>query len=293
MGDGKLKSEAAELDAFIAALESAREVKDIAGWRSGFTALDASLNGLARGLYLVVGAPAAGKTAFVKQLCDQAARLNSVPAVFFTLGERKKDLSLRTLARLSGLETHEIRRGAGYLLHAYGVSKQNVAQEEMAPGWEKLKAAAAGAKSWLDRLYVIEGDARTTLEDIERNISAAREAANTQSLLVVIDDAQRLGAAATALDERLPLVVERLSELALRLDLPLLATWPELGSAGAPEHWAERAVGADAVLVLREDKTIPETVARGVTLHIVKNRVGDKTKIAFDFTPGLAKFSER
>ena len=37
------------------------------------------------------------------------------PALFFACAEKKDDLRVRTLARLSGLETREIRRGAGYL----------------------------------------------------------------------------------------------------------------------------------------------------------------------------------
>ena len=104
MGE-ELKSEAAELDALLAELESAREVKAIAGWLSEFKALDAALNGLSTGLYLVVGASGAGKTAFLKQLCDQSARANPVAAAFFTFNERKMDLRVRTLARLSGVET--------------------------------------------------------------------------------------------------------------------------------------------------------------------------------------------
>ena len=293
MGDGRLKSEAAELDDLIAALEAARQVNDIAGWRSGFAALDAVLNGLSRGLYLLIGAPAAGKTSFAKQLSDQAAKLNPIAALFFTFGEKKADLTVRTLARLSGLETREIRRGAGYLLHAYGVAKGNVTEDEMAPGWEKLKAVAAEAKEWLDRVYLIECDRRTTLDDVERDISAARQTMNSQNVFVAIDDAERLGDAAMSLDERLPLVAERLGEFALRCDVPLLATWPEIRAAAEPERCAERALGADVVMVLRQDRPKADTIARSVLLHIVKNRGGEKATIEFDFIPGLAKFGER
>jgi hypothetical protein len=290
MDDGGLKSEAGELEALLAELESAREVKAIAGWRSEFQALDAALNGLASGVYLVVGAPAVGKTAFLKQLCDQSARANSVAAAFFTFNERKIDLRVRTLARLSGVETRGIRRGAGYLLHAYGTSKNP--GEDAAPGWEALKAAAAAAKGWLGRVYLFECGVKTTLDDIAEKISAVREAAQTKAVVVAIDGAERLGAAALPFDERLPLVEESLSDLALRMDVPLVATWPELARTSAPEAWAERAAGAAAVMVLRETESIADIVRR-VTLHIVSNRGGERTRIEFDFTPGLANFSER
>jgi len=284
MRNGPLKSEGAEIEGFIAELEAACEVKDIAGWRSGFAALDRALNGLSRGLYLLVGPPASGKTALAKQLADQAVRLNDGAALFFTFAETKNDLRARTLARLSGLETREIRRGAGYLLHTYGVAKQPGADEPPA-GWDKLKTVAAEAKSWLARLYLVECDLQTTYEDIARQVAAARQAANSPRLLVVVDDAQRLGDTALAIDERLPLVAERLSDLALRLDVPLVAAWPELDS-GAPERWAERAAGAAAVMVLR-DNGPRDAYTRRLALHIVKNRAGEKAKLNFDFTENL------
>jgi hypothetical protein len=104
-------SEAEELDSFLAGLERGGEVKDLAGWKTGFASLDRALNGVSPGLYLLIGPPACGKTAFAKQLLDQAARENSAPALFFTLNETKADLRIRTLARLSGLETRDIRCG--------------------------------------------------------------------------------------------------------------------------------------------------------------------------------------
>ncbi|HEY1268212.1 MAG TPA: DnaB-like helicase C-terminal domain-containing protein [Candidatus Binatia bacterium] len=284
MAHEPLKSEAAETDGLIAALEAARDVKDVVGWRSGFAALDRALNGFSRGVYLLVGPAAVGKTAFAKQIADQAVRLNDIAALFFTFAETKDDLRVRTLARLSGLETREIRRGAGYLLHTYGTAKQPGADEPPV-GWDKLKAVATESQSWLARLYLVECDLETTSEGIERQIAAAREAANTEQLLVVIDDAQRLGDRSLAIDARLPLVVERLSDLAVRLDLPLVATWPELDQ-DATARWAERAPGAVAVMVLRDDRS-GDAFTRRLTLNIVKNHGGEKTKIAFDFTENL------
>jgi len=292
----RLKSEAEELDSFLAELQSSSEVKEIAGWQTGFPVLSAALNGLLPGLTLLIGPPACGKSAFAKQLCDQVARHNSVPALFFAFGAKKADLRIRTLARLSGLESREIRRGSGYLLHWYGAPKRPMTQAEQMPAsWEKLKQAAEEAKNWLDLLYVFECDERTAFSDIEQRIRAVREIKGSSRALVVIDDSQRLGDSGSSLDARLPLVVERLHDLALRLDLPLLATWPDLRPAAAPQEWAERVTGADVVVVMEADAERTKQLTepkQAITLHIVKNRGGEKGTLRFDFSPALSQFTE-
>lgn len=287
------------MDSFIARLESVHEVKEIAGWEIGFPKLSAALNGISPGLYLLIGPPGCGKTAFATQLLDQVAQRNSVPALFFAFAEKKADLRTRTLARLSGLESRDIRRGAGYLLHTYGVPKhQTTEHAQMAPGWEKLQRAAEEAKGWLDRLYLFECDHRTTLRDIEERTRAVVKIKGSARACVVIDDAQRIGERGVSVEARLPLVAEQLEELAMKLDSPLLATWPALAASAsiktAPEEWAER-VGGGTIIVMEEDAertrrfTEPK---RAVRLHIVKNRGGEKATINFDFSPGLSKFTE-
>jgi replicative DNA helicase len=287
-------SEAEELDSFLAGLESGGKVREIAGWESGFAALNRVLNGISPGLYLLAGPPGCGKSAFAKQLLDQIARRNSVPAIFFAFSERKTDLRIRTLARLSGLESREIRRGAGHLLHAYGVPKQQISDsKEMAPGWEKLKLVAEEAKSWLDLIYIEECDERTTLNDIEQRVREVRELKKSESLVAVIDDSQRLGDANSSFEARLPLVAESLQALAMRLDLPILATWPDLHPADAPQHWAERTAGGNVVMVMHEDAGRKHSDStRALALHVVKNRAGEKATLRYDFSATLAKFTE-
>lgn len=296
MDKERLKSEGEEIYRLLGKLERPSEVKEIAGWDSGFAALNRALNGISPGLYLLIGPPACGKSAFAKQLLDQVARRNSVPALFFACAEKKADLRIRTLARLSGLETREIRRGAGYLLHTYGVAKHAATEvDEMAPGWEKLKLAAETAKNWLDRVYIFECDATTTLGDIEQRVREVLDVRKTPSALVVIDDAQRLEHSRVSLDDRLPPIVEKLHDLTLRLDLPLFATWPDLQSKEAPQQWAEKIIGADVVMVMREDAERSKRLSepnRATALHIVKNRAGEKATLPFDFSPALARFSE-
>ena len=123
------------------------------------------------GLYLLIGAPAIGKTSFAKQLLDQVAIHNRTPGIFFTFAETKKELRIKTLARLSGLENREIRRGSAYLLHWYGVPKAHHRDvKQLPPSWEKLKQSAKEAKSWLDLIYIVECDSNIKLPQIEKQI---------------------------------------------------------------------------------------------------------------------------
>jgi replicative DNA helicase len=259
--------------------------------------LSRSLNGLLPALYLFVGRPSSGKSAFARQLCDQVACENSIPAIFFGFGEAKKDLRIRTLARLSGVEGGEIRKGSGFLLHWYGVPKARTSiPAEMVPSWDKLKKAAEEAGSWLDLIYLFEADKKTDFAEIEEQIGRVREMKRSERLLLVIDDSQSLGRSDLSLDARLPLVTEQLQGIALNLRVPVVATWPDLKRAeSSPEEWGERVAAADVVLVFQEDAERTKRLTepnRAIDLHIVKNRGGERGRLAFDFMPAFSKFAE-
>ena len=154
-----LQSEAEQLESFLAELQKEQQIKEVAGWETGFFHLSRALDGILPGLYLLIGPPACGKTSFAIQLLDQVARQNGVPGIFFSFAERKKELRIKTLARLSEIENKEIRRGSAYLLHWYGVPKaQHTDLERLPPSWDKLKKSAEEAKTWLDLIYLIECD---------------------------------------------------------------------------------------------------------------------------------------
>lgn len=291
-----LLSEGEEIESFLAELEKDAQVKEIAGLESGFPNLSRALNGIRPGLYLLIGPPSSGKTAFARQLCDQVAARNLLPALFFSFTEGKKDLRVRTLARLSGVEGDEILRGGSFLLHRYGVpKKRGYSPEQMPPSWEKVKEMAEEAKGWLDLVYLSEVIGKADVKEIERKVRAVQEAKASERVMVVVDDSQRLGPSDLALDSRLPFVTERLQGLAADLKLPLLAAWPDLRRAGPPQEWAERVVGADVILVMEEDVERTKRLTepnRAIDLHIVKNRGGARGKLSFDFMPSLAKFTE-
>src|SRR5215468_12071124 len=122
-------------------------------------------------------------------LLDQIAMRNSVPGIFFSFAESKKELRIKTLSRLSGIENKEIRRGSAYLLHWYGVPKAHYTDlEHLPPSWEKLKKSAEEAKSWLDLIYLIECDRDIELRQMEDQIREVQNIKGTSRVMVVIDD---------------------------------------------------------------------------------------------------------
>jgi replicative DNA helicase len=259
--------------------------------------LNRALDGILPGLYWLIGPPACGKTSFAKQLLDQVVMNNSVPGIFFCFAERKKELRIKTLARLSGLENREIRRGSAYLLHWYGAPKRaQAAAGELPPGWEKLRRLTEEAKPWLDLTYVIECDQRTALDQIENQIDIVKEIKGRDQLIVVIDDAQYLGGRNQPLTYRLSIVAEQLQALAITLNIPMMAVWPDLHDTHAvlPQVWADRAE-ADVIFVMEQDAERRKKLTepnQAMTLHIVKNRGGERGKLAFDFFPAFSRFAE-
>jgi replicative DNA helicase len=293
-----IQSEGAQLESFLDELEKERAVKEISGWETGFANLSRALDGILPGLYLLVGPPASGKTSLAKQLLDQVVLHNVIPAGFFSFSETAKELRIKTLARLSGLESREIRRGSAYLLHWYGVPKAHYgAAEQLPPSWEKLKQTTRAAKKWLDLMYLVDCEANTSLREIEQCISEIRAAANAEKIFVVIDDSQRLGGLDRPLAARLPLVAEQLQATAVKLRTPVFAVWPNLDDTAKshPQVWAVRVASPDVILVLETDRERTKKLTepnQALTLHIVKNRGGETGQLAFDFFPAFSKFAE-
>jgi replicative DNA helicase len=293
-----LQSEGEQLEALLDELQKEQQIAEITGWETGFSHLNRALDGIHPGLYLLIGPPAIGKTSFAKQLLDQVAMHNTVPGVFFSFAERAKELRIKTLARLAEIENREIRRGRAYLLHWYGVPKgQYTDAEHLPPSWDKIKKSAAEAKAWLDLIYLIECGRGTDLRRIEDQIREVGSIQRADRVMVVIDDCQGLGNGEQKLTDRIAVVADELQRTAVNLQLPVVAVWPDLGKdrGSLPQMWSDRAPSADVILVLEVDLERTEKLTQPnqvLTLHIVKNRGGERGKLAFDFFPAFAKFAE-
>jgi replicative DNA helicase len=294
----QFQSEGEQLESFLDELQREQQIKEIAGWETGFSHLSRALDGILPGLYLLIGPPACGKTSFAIQLLDQVAKHNTVPGVFFSFAERKKELRIKTLARLSGIENKEIRRGSAYLLHWYGVPKaQHTEIERLPPSWDKLKKSAEEAKTWMDLIYLIECGRDIDLRRIEDQIREVERLKDTDRVMVVIDDCQRLGNIEQKLTDRVVPVVDELQRAAMTLRIPILAICPDLREdrITLPQMWSDRAPSADVILVMEIDLERTKKLIepnQALTLHIIKNRGGEKGKLAFEFVPAFSKFTE-
>lgn len=292
------QSEGEQLESFLDELQKEQQTKEIAGWETGFPNLSRALDGIRPGLYLLIGPPACGKTSFAKQLLDQVARHNAVPGVFFSFAECKKELRIKTLARLSGIENKEIRRGSVYLLHWYGMPKaQHTELERLPPSWDKLKKSAEEAKSWLDLIYLIECDRDIDLRRIEDQIREVESIQGAGRVMVVIDDCQLLGNIEQKLADRVMLLVDELQRAAVSLQIPILAVCPDLlkDRRSLPQLWCDRVASADVILVMEVDLERTKKLIepnQAVTLHIVKNRGGESGQMTFEFYPAFSQFVE-
>jgi replicative DNA helicase len=293
-----LRSEGEQLEELLDELQRDHAVKEIAGWESGFTNLNRALDGIRPGLHLLIGPPGVGKTSFARQLLDQIVMQNNAAGVFFSFTESKNELRIKTLARLSNMDSREIRRGSAYLLHWYGVPRlRGTDAGELSPSWEKLKLAAEQARSWLDSIYLVECSANTAVAPIAAQIDEIKSFKSRERLMVVIDDCQRLGEMTQSIDDRLPIVIEQLQILAMNFELPVLVNWPDLGGEAnaAPSAWAERVASADVIMVMEKDLVRSKQFTEpnhAITLHIVKNRGGERGRLGFDFYPAFSTFTE-
>ena len=297
MAEKSWRSEGASLDDVLDELEREHRVKDVSGWDSGFANLNRALDGIRPGLYLLTGPPGIGKTSFARQLLDQVAQRNCVPAIFFSFVESQKELRIKTLARLSGLDSREIRRGSAYVLHWYGVPRLGGNEAgELPPSWEKLKRMAEEAKGWLDSIYLVECERNTSLEQIEDQVHKIAAISGREPPLLVIDDCQRLGPVDQPLDTRLGIVSEKLQALSTSCKAPLVAIWPDLdANASLVQRWCEKIPAADVLLVMQTDHERTKRLTepnQAIALHIVKNRGSEKGKLSYDFFPGSSRFRE-
>jgi replicative DNA helicase len=168
---------------------------------------------------------------------------------------------------------------------------------DLPPSWDKLNRVAAEAKSWLDRIYVLECGPAITIKQIEAQIADLRTHSQTEQMMIVIDDCQRLDGANQAWDVRLQIVAEQLQQTALKFNLPVLAVWPDLesGHAAPAQKWAEKTASPDVVLVMDRDLTRRQPMnelSQAIILHVVKNRGGEKGRLAYDFVAAFAAFTE-
>ncbi len=147
----------------------------------------------------------------------------------------------------------------------------------------------------MELIYLFECGAKTDLEEITKQIGRVEEIRRTMRPVVVIDDSQRLGFSQLSFDERLPIIAEQLQGMAVDLQVPVIATWPDTKKEASSFEWVERVPSAEVVLFMENDPERTRKLTepnRAVNLHVVKNRGGEKETLGFDFFPASSKFTE-
>lgn len=109
------KSEISLAEGARAAIEAANDAHQrgtgLAGFATGFRALDEKTGGLANSnLIIGAGRPSMGKTALMINTAHNLAS-NGIPVAIFSLEMSASELSTRILARQSGVAVHKIARG--------------------------------------------------------------------------------------------------------------------------------------------------------------------------------------
>lgn len=190
---------------------------------TGFSPLDTYLNGGLRSgeLALLGGPQGLGKTTFALQVARNAAA-SGCDVVYFSFEHDEVTLMTRLVALEAGLregvEAVPLRT-VRQAVDAHDVAPEGLAGRLAGPGGgaDAVKAVA----EYADRFLVHRSDGRTTTTDVIRDVVTAY--AGDRGPLVVVDYIQKVAAPQQTEDERTTVVVEALKDVALELDVPVLA----------------------------------------------------------------------
>lgn len=276
------------------------------GLRTGFEALDKATLGL-RGLSVLGGIPGQGKSSLALQLATEIARINDVPVLFYALEMDMKDLYVKTLSRLSGLDYITLRVGS----EINGRRGQGLSGEETT----KLTIAMGKFDEYADKVRIIDpGMCRDiSLATVRLHVQQAKREYSADRVFVVIDHLQIFPCDKPGLDDmksRLDYLIAEFKAISVQLGATVLLiseknresyNKPELssfmGSAGIE-------YGVDLALLLHQegegqkDKETSlnefddEEDDREIELRLVKNRFGNRRKIRMLFRPIISAFFE-
>lgn len=296
---GAFMSEGDEWATYFAALEAFQDHTrnvDFTGLDSGFNHFNRVTNGLGPALYVIGAAPGTGKTTWAKQVADHVVEAHDGAAVLFvSLEQSKEELRLKTLSRLSGVENRDIRRGR---------------QDVDASGWRRVKEASEAHRKTADRFFILEGDRNTTPDRIRLAALQVKRKTEVEDLLVVVDYLQIVPTESEFRDTRnkVDFVVSELRRLARDLHCPVIAissvSRASYGSSPGLDAFKESGgveFTADVGLVMYKDKDkvkgtdTVEGVGRDwemVYVNVVKNRFGERARIAFKYFAQIDRFVE-
>lgn len=265
------------------------------GLDCGFEHLNEVLNGLTEGVIVLAGAPSTGKTTLAKQIADHVAQAEKVPVLFWSFEQSKEELRIKSLARLSSINSRDIWKG-------------RLDAEETLNIETAFKTYCEGIGR---SLTIIEAGRDDTLDRIRAAALMAKHRAKDKRILLVIDYLQIIPAGKYAPDtlrERVDWNLSELRRLSRDLKSPILVISSENRAAYAGNKRPTLAVlkesggieySADAVLCLWRDKDESEHLTKQFTqktirveAHVLKNRNGELAKVKLNFTPAWSLFMD-
>jgi len=288
--------EAIAAEGFLDALDARRaDGRDFLGLDCGFRHLNHVLNGLPDGVIILAGAPSCGKTTLAKQIADTVAEVEKVPVLFYSFEQSAEELRIKSLARLSSVDSRRIWKGRA------GDTE-----------WVEVEKAAEDYRQGPGPyLTVIEAGRKDTVEAIRAAALMTQRKAGGKRVLLVLDYLQIIPAgkdAPDALRERIDANLSELRRLSRDMKSPVLVissmnreaykenkppTMAALKESGGIEY------SADAVICLWRDKDESETLTRDLSMktdrieaHVLKNRNGELSKVKLNFTKAWALFSD-
>jgi replicative DNA helicase len=272
---------------------------------TGFRPLDSYLGGGLRSgeLTLVGGPQGLGKTTFALQVARNAAMAGH-DVVYFSFEHDEVTVMTRLVALEAGLREGPDAVSLRTVRHAVDAAQETpdgLAGRLAGPGGGADAVKAVG--EYADRFLIHRSDGRHTTPDVVRDVASAYARGDGSGPLVVVDYIQKVSAPQQSEDERTTVVVEALKDIALELDVPVLAIVAAdkegLASRGRLRVFHLRgssalAYEADVVLMLNDkydvvarhhlvyDVTNAERFRGWVVVTIEKNRSGlDRIDLEF------------
>ncbi len=308
---GEIRTEAERLDSFMMDMESRKSDRGFLGIDSGFNHLNQSLNGVQQGLVILAGSPSGGKTTYAKQIGDNVAEKNDVPVLIVSYEQSADELRIKTLARLSKVNTQDISKG------------RTEKKIEPYPGGptvplcDQVEKAVKDYKRFGRHIRIIEADRDTTIAKIRIIAQAFKQQAKAEQILIIIDYLQIVPVSNPrdfgTTKDKIDWICSELRRLARDLKSPIIAISSENRDAyrrnkkptlaafketGGIEYSADVACAlwtdAEATQDFRNrgTDTAPDH-RRAVNLLILKNRNGELAEIKMVFHPEIATFTEK
>jgi replicative DNA helicase len=258
--------------------------RNFSGLDTGFTLFNQVLDGLRPDSLIVLAGPSGiGKTAFCSQVAEQAASVEDTHCCYISYGESKSSISIKTLARLTGMDYRKIGRSL-------------LSDEEL----QKIKQAHEKIKSTFGKtLYIVEGNDSLGIKKL-------REIMDFMNCrLIVIDSLQTMPFISKNVQSidtisRIEQIMLQLKTLSRYKRIPIIATHtPQDKEATQGPHLSLDALVmnlSDVFIQMSEKMSSTGETGSGVkeiNFHVKKNRGGDKNIVLkFSLQPLLQKFAE-